>query len=515
MDILLVDDDDTLRQSLLMLLQSEGYTVSEASHGQEAIDKAREHYFDLVLCDVRMPGIDGIETINQLKESIADAHFIVMTGYASEDAPIKALRLGVDDYISKPFDIPTFLEKLRALARRRKKTSQKTAWSLGSFIASLKEHVPELAEHHQDIEEKCSQWSRALKIPQESQELLRMACWYYPLCQRLDPSQTLPKENAGDENSGPTDDLALLLRRVSLEADPDPVVDILRALIPGNTPLKAESLDPRVQELLKNDSPPSPASAPPIDTQQQYDLEVTTLGRLSVKVKGKVLDRKSWQSANARWLFIYLLQRGGQSVPEDRLAETFWPGSPASKAHRALVSSIHRARKALGEQEFLVRYDRSYGISRDCSYRLDSQRLLDRYKEGTKHFYHNNLETALNCFQEVLNLYQGPYLPDCHDEWCVKQRAELKLKAVDAAEKAAYLLLERNPSQSEHYCRRAIELEPSSEPAWATLLRALAAQNRRSEVETAYRECVKVLLEQLQLRPGSSLRQSYQESLAD
>ena len=207
------------------------------------------------------------------------------------------------------------------------------------------------------------------------------------------------------------------------------------------------------------------------------------------------------------------MQRGGQSVPEDRLAEVFWPGSPPSKAHRALVSSIHRARKALGEQELLVRYDRSYGISRDCSYQLDSQRLLESYKEGTKHFYHNNPETALRCFREVLALYQGPYLPDCQDEWCEKQRSDLKLKAVDAAEKAAGLLLEENPSQSEQYCRRALELEPSSEPAWATLLRALAAQNRRNEVESAFRECTKVLLEELQLKPGSSLRQSYQESL--
>lgn len=506
MDILLVDDDDTLRQSLLMLLQSEGHEVTEAADGETALEQARRHYFDLVLCDVRMPGIDGIETISRLRESIDDAHFVVMTGYASEEAPIKALRLGVDDYLTKPFDIAVFLEKLRALARRRQKTRADRELSLWKLVSALKEQLPVAAARSRPVEDRVEAFGRALGLSEQELQLMRLASWLYPLADGL-----TEQADKDWEPSTPAEELVELLKHAALGLGPDRTADVLRAaLLSSGGRGDASTLHPDVAELL--DRQPRTEVTEVASTEEQHELEVRTLGGFQMKVKGKELDRKAWQSANARWLFIYLLSRGGQSVPEDRLATLFWPGSPGKKAHRALVSSVHRARKALGETEYLVRYDRSYGIARDCDYWLDSEEMLESYQSGTRHYYQKNMDQALAHFERVLQLYQGPYLPDCHDEWADKVRDGLKLKAVDAAEKGAEILLDENPARSEEWCRKALAWEPTSEPGWATLIRALAAQSRRKEVEKAYEECARVLKEELGLKPGGAVQDVYEEA---
>jgi two-component SAPR family response regulator len=508
MDILIVDDDETLRQSLVMLLKSEGHEVTEAADGEKALEQAKRHYFDLVLCDVRMPGIDGIETISRLRASIDDAHFVVMTGYASEDAPIKALRLGVDDYLTKPFDIPIFLEKLRAMARRRQKTRSDVELSLWKLVATLKEQMPPAVRRSQPIEEKVATWGKELDLSDEQIQLMRLAAWLYPLAEGL----SAPQEDSEWEPSSPAEELVNLLRHASLGLGPDRTADVLRAaMLSTQGKGDVSNLHPEVARLIDGDLS---VQEPESDAlKEQYDLEVRTLGGLRLKVKGETLDRKSWQSANARWLFVYLLSRGGQSVPEDRLAKIFWPGSPGKKAHRALVSSVHRARKALGDADLLVRYDRSYGVARDCNYWLDSEILTGAYQSGTRHYYQKNMDQALAEFDRVLSLYRGPYLPDCHDEWAVKVREGLKLKAVDAAEKGAEILLESNPARSEEWCRKAVSWEPTSEPGWATLIKSLAAQSRRKEVEKAYNECAKVLLEELGLKPGAAVQDVYDEAL--
>jgi two-component SAPR family response regulator len=507
MDILIVDDDDTLRQSLVMLLQSEGHEVTEAADGEKAIEQARQHYFDLVLCDVRMPGIDGIETISRLRDSIDDAHFVVMTGYASEEAPIKALRLGVDDYLTKPFDIPIFLEKIRAMARRRQKTRSDTELSLWKLVASLKEQMPSAVQRSQPVEDKVAAWGKALDLPDDQVQVMRLAAWLYPLAEGL----TAPEKDDQWEPSTPAEELVGLLRHASLGLGPDRTADVLRAaMLSTQGKGDASNLHPDVAQLVDGELPAQETQAEALE--ETHDLEARTLGGFQLKVKGETLQRKSWQSANARWLFVYLLSRGGQSVPEDRLAKLFWPGSPAKKAHRALVSSVHRARKALGDADLIARYDRSYGVARDCDYWLDSEELTQSYQSGTRHYYQKNMDKALSEFEKVLGLYHGPFLPDCHDQWATKVREGLKLKAVDAAEKGAEILLESNPARSEEWCRKAVSWEPTSEPGWATLIKALAAQSRRKEVERAFEECAQVLQEELGLKPGAALQDVYDEA---
>lgn len=489
-----------------MLLQMEGYSIQEAASGEEALEKAKLHYYDLVLCDVRMPGMDGIETIGELKDSIHDAHFIVMTGFASEEAPIQALRLGVDDYITKPFDIPLFLEKIRGVARRRHQASRHSNTSLWALLDSLKSHYPALAEHCNPVNQRSQAWAQALGLTESEQESLKLGAWLHPLSQGAPTTES----STDEPTTGLTDEVASLLAQLGDPKASNRMVDILRAAVNLQTgrPLP-DSIDPDVRALASTEETPVIGQA--AENESSHQVEVTTLGRFEVRVKGKLVERKAWQSANARWVFTYLLSRGGQSVPEDRLAEVFWPGSPAKKSHRALVSSVHRARKALQDPDILVRYDKSYGVSRELDYSLDSQDLLQAYKAGTRHFYQDNKDEAVTQFEKVLELYQGPYIPDCHDPWCQKTRDELKLKTVDAAEKMAQLLLPSDPARAEEFARKAVSLESTSEPAWSTLFKALAAQGRRAEVETAFRDCTAALLEELQLKPGASLRQCYEE----
>ncbi|MGD9014716.1 MAG: response regulator [Candidatus Omnitrophota bacterium] len=108
-NILLIDDEELITKSLLKLLEVEGYRATIARSGQEAIEKIKEANFDLIISDVRMPGLDGIETVKQIrtylkksgKKTIPE---VLITGYADVEKYEKAMNLKVVDYLYKPFD---------------------------------------------------------------------------------------------------------------------------------------------------------------------------------------------------------------------------------------------------------------------------------------------------------------------------------------------------------------------------------------------------------------------------
>lgn len=113
--LLLIDDDELVLQSLGMLLESRGYQVEKARNGFEALEKAETQNFDLVISDIRMPGMDGIELIQRLREILQERRRkaipeILITAYADENAYLRALKLKVTDYLYKPFDMNQFLE---------------------------------------------------------------------------------------------------------------------------------------------------------------------------------------------------------------------------------------------------------------------------------------------------------------------------------------------------------------------------------------------------------------------
>jgi DNA-binding response OmpR family regulator len=113
--ILICDDDDQFRQSMQKILEKDDYNVTVAANGIEAIERAKELCYDLIIMDIRMPDIDGIETLKKIRDIQGDrpSEVIVVTGYASEDAPIEALKLGVSDYLVKPFDMQVLLNSVK------------------------------------------------------------------------------------------------------------------------------------------------------------------------------------------------------------------------------------------------------------------------------------------------------------------------------------------------------------------------------------------------------------------
>lgn len=116
--ILLVDDEGLVTKGLQSLLNKQGYDAVVAASGEEAIEQCKRSDFDLIVSDIRMPHLGGIETIKKIRQVLIDSNRypireIVMTGYADEGSYKSALELGVADYLYKPFDIDYFLSIIK------------------------------------------------------------------------------------------------------------------------------------------------------------------------------------------------------------------------------------------------------------------------------------------------------------------------------------------------------------------------------------------------------------------
>ncbi len=124
--VLVVDDEGAIRYSVSKTLQRIGYNVSEAANGEEALEMIQDEPYDVVLTDIKMPGLDGVELLKRIKETAPDAIVILMTGYASLGTAVEALRLGAHDYLIKPSSsqdirqsVASGIERARNLRRRR------------------------------------------------------------------------------------------------------------------------------------------------------------------------------------------------------------------------------------------------------------------------------------------------------------------------------------------------------------------------------------------------------------
>ncbi|MGB9082258.1 MAG: response regulator, partial [Desulfuromonadaceae bacterium] len=103
--ILVADDDQAIRRTLELHLSEEGFAVRTAADGHEAVEKAIQAEVDLVLLDVRLPGMDGFEVLGRIKEKRPDLPVVVITAYDDMQTAIKAIRLGAIDHLGKPVDL--------------------------------------------------------------------------------------------------------------------------------------------------------------------------------------------------------------------------------------------------------------------------------------------------------------------------------------------------------------------------------------------------------------------------
>lgn len=115
--VLIVDDDPQLRRVLKMTLAAEGYEVESARSGEDALQTLREMHFDLMLLDMNMPGMGGLETCRAVRAS-SEMPIIILTVRNSEQDKVVALDVGADDFVAKPFSTPELLARIRAALRR-------------------------------------------------------------------------------------------------------------------------------------------------------------------------------------------------------------------------------------------------------------------------------------------------------------------------------------------------------------------------------------------------------------
>jgi len=103
--ILVVDDERSMREFLTIMLQKDGHDVASASNGKEAVDCIVQKTFDIVITDLKMPQLDGIDVLKTVKESAPETVVIMITAYASAETAVDAMKQGAYDYITKPFKI--------------------------------------------------------------------------------------------------------------------------------------------------------------------------------------------------------------------------------------------------------------------------------------------------------------------------------------------------------------------------------------------------------------------------
>ena len=116
-NILVVDDEPQIRRVLRSTLTTQGYVITEAKTGEEALEALRKERPDLVLLDMNMPGMGGIETCREIRRA-SDAPIIMLTVRNAERDKVAALDAGADDYVVKPFGIEELLARIRAALRR-------------------------------------------------------------------------------------------------------------------------------------------------------------------------------------------------------------------------------------------------------------------------------------------------------------------------------------------------------------------------------------------------------------
>ena len=123
--ILLIEDDNVLRSTLIELLEEKGYWVRGVPSSEDAIALAHETAFDLVVTDIRTEGRqDGLSALAQVKEQQPEVAAVVITGYSTEDYALRAVKLRVEDYLKKPFQLTDFLQRIELIARRKMKLKQ-------------------------------------------------------------------------------------------------------------------------------------------------------------------------------------------------------------------------------------------------------------------------------------------------------------------------------------------------------------------------------------------------------
>ena len=136
--VLLVDDEESFVEALGKRLNARGLRVETSHSGEDAIAKAERHAFDVIVLDLAMPGMDGIETLKRLRKTDPDLQIILLTGHGSIEKAVEATKLGAMDFLQKPANLEDLLELIREAGVRRAVLVEKRASEQVTDVISKK-----------------------------------------------------------------------------------------------------------------------------------------------------------------------------------------------------------------------------------------------------------------------------------------------------------------------------------------------------------------------------------------
>jgi DNA-binding NtrC family response regulator len=139
--ILIAEDEEITLKHLLSTLQKEGYEVLGFSNGLKALERIEEEYFDVLIADIKMPGLTGIELLEKIKEKAIETKVVIITGYGSIDSAVTAMKKGAHDYLTKPFDLEEMLLKIKKIYEekilKKEIVALKTSLGTGKKISGI------------------------------------------------------------------------------------------------------------------------------------------------------------------------------------------------------------------------------------------------------------------------------------------------------------------------------------------------------------------------------------------
>jgi DNA-binding response OmpR family regulator len=145
--VMVVDDDLTVREVVVTYLRAAGYDVGEAADGESALDGLRDHPADLVVLDLMLPGIDGLEVCRRIRAKGDDVPVIMLTALGSETDRVVGLERGADDYVTKPFSPRELVLRVESVLRRvGERSTVKGSVTDGDLVVDSTRHVASLGE---------------------------------------------------------------------------------------------------------------------------------------------------------------------------------------------------------------------------------------------------------------------------------------------------------------------------------------------------------------------------------
>ena len=143
MRVLLVEDDAVMADGIRLMLESEGMVIDVAEHGEDGLEIGKLYDYDIIILDLMLPDMDGIEVLRRLRDSRVKSPVLILSGLTESEKKVKGLGTGADDYLTKPFDKAELLARIQAIVRRSKGHSQAVIRT-GRMTINLDAHTVEV-----------------------------------------------------------------------------------------------------------------------------------------------------------------------------------------------------------------------------------------------------------------------------------------------------------------------------------------------------------------------------------